>query len=76
MLWWSEGGQAGLAVGDFLRRTGLSYVILDAHAEPGGAWLHTWYSLRVFSPAWFSSLPCWLMERGPDHYPTREEPID
>lgn len=30
------GGQAGLAAGFYLRRTGLSYVILDAQARPGG----------------------------------------
>lgn len=70
------GGQAGLAVGYYLRRTGLSFVILDAQSEPGGAWLHGWESLRLFSPARFSSLPGWVMEGGPDHYPTRQEAID
>lgn len=35
------GGQSGLAVGYYLRRTGLSFVILDAQSEPGGSWLHT-----------------------------------
>jgi cation diffusion facilitator CzcD-associated flavoprotein CzcO len=70
------GGQSGLAVGFYLRRTSLSYVILDAHSEPGGAWLHTWRSMRLFSPARFSSLPGWVMEGGPDHYPTRDEALD
>ncbi len=68
------GGQAGLAVGYYLRRTGLRYVILDAQPEPGGAWLHGWYSLRLFSPAQWSSLPGWLMPGGgTERYPTREE---
>ncbi|MGC4885607.1 FAD-dependent oxidoreductase [Micromonospora sp. DT227] len=31
------GGQAGLAAGYYLRRTGLDYVILDAQPQPGGA---------------------------------------
>jgi cation diffusion facilitator CzcD-associated flavoprotein CzcO len=70
------GGQSGLAVGFYLRRTSLSYVILDAHTEPGGAWLHTWPSMRLFSPARFSSLPGWVMEGGPDYYPTRDEALD
>jgi cation diffusion facilitator CzcD-associated flavoprotein CzcO len=70
------GGQAGLAVGFYLRRTPLSHVILDAQTEPGGAWLHTWRSLRLFSPARFSSLPGWVMEGGPDYYPTRDEALE
>lgn len=32
------GGQAGLAAGYHLRRLGLDFAILDAHAEAGGAW--------------------------------------
>jgi putative flavoprotein involved in K+ transport len=31
------GGQAGLATGYFLRRTGLSFAILDGEPDPGGA---------------------------------------
>jgi cation diffusion facilitator CzcD-associated flavoprotein CzcO len=33
------GGQSALAVAYFLRRTQLSFVILDAEEEPGGALL-------------------------------------
>lgn len=69
-------GQAGLAAGYHLRRTGLSFVLLDAQEKPGGAWLRAWDSLRLFSPARFSSLPGWLMEGGPDYYPTRDEAIE
>ncbi len=68
------GGQAGLAVGYYLRRSGFRYVILDAQTEPGGAWIHGWRSLRLFSPAQWSSLPGWLMPGGSvDKYPTRDE---
>jgi putative flavoprotein involved in K+ transport len=55
------GGQSGLAVGYYLRRTGLSYIILDNQKGDGGAWLHTWQSLRLFSPA---SLPGMIMAVG------------
>ncbi|MFJ5879803.1 ArsO family NAD(P)H-dependent flavin-containing monooxygenase [Kitasatospora cineracea] len=55
------GGQAGLAAGYYLRRAGLDFVILDAATEPGGAWQHYWESLRLFSPAMYSSLPGWPM---------------
>ena len=69
-------GQAGLAVGYHLRRTGLSYVLLDASPSPGGAWPRAWSSLRLFSPADASSLPGWLMPAGADGYPTREEAVE
>jgi putative flavoprotein involved in K+ transport len=51
------GGQTGLAAGYHLRRLGLDFVILDAQAEPGGAWQHAWEPLHLFSPAAYSSLP-------------------
>ncbi|MEV8094797.1 ArsO family NAD(P)H-dependent flavin-containing monooxygenase [Kitasatospora sp. NPDC085879] len=50
-------GQAGLAAGYYLRRAGLDFAILDASPSPGGAWQHYWDSLRLFSPAAYSSLP-------------------
>ncbi|WP_284574611.1 ArsO family NAD(P)H-dependent flavin-containing monooxygenase [Streptomyces sp. 2P-4] len=55
------GGQSGLAAGYHLRRLGIEHVILDAQTAPGGAWQHTWDSLRLFSPAAYSSLPGRLM---------------
>lgn len=67
------GGQAGLAAGYYLRRTGLSFVILDAEVGPGGAWRHAWESLRLFSPARWSSLPGYIMPGGEDSYPNRGE---
>ena len=55
------GGQAALAASFYLRRRGVQHVLLDAADEPGGAWRHTWPSLRLFSPAAYSSLPGWRM---------------
>ncbi len=71
------GGQAGLSLGYYLRRAGADYLILDAEDGPGGAWRHGWESLRLFSPAGYSSLPGWLMP-PPDHagYPTRDDVLD
>ncbi|MET8339858.1 ArsO family NAD(P)H-dependent flavin-containing monooxygenase [Streptosporangium canum] len=54
-------GQAGLAAGYYLRRAGVDFVILDAQEAPGGAWRHAWPSLRLFSPAQYSSLPGRMM---------------
>ncbi|MET3983981.1 ArsO family NAD(P)H-dependent flavin-containing monooxygenase [Streptomyces sp. PvR034] len=51
------GGQSGLAAGYHLRRLGVEHVVLDGQAGAGGAWQHAWDSLRLFSPAAYSSLP-------------------
>ncbi|MBT2468218.1 NAD(P)/FAD-dependent oxidoreductase [Streptomyces sp. ISL-66] len=59
------GGQAGLAADYHLCRLGIEFVILDAQPTPGGAWQHTWDSLRLFSPAAYSSLPGRLMPLQP-----------
>ncbi|WP_201596376.1 ArsO family NAD(P)H-dependent flavin-containing monooxygenase [Psychrobacter vallis] len=68
------GGQAGLAVGYYLRRAKLDFIILDNQNQSGGAWQHTWPSLRLFSPAFISSLPGRLMPKAKDgEYPHREE---
>jgi putative flavoprotein involved in K+ transport len=69
------GGQSALATGFYLRRSGLSYVLLDEQEQPGGAWHRAWRSLRLFSPAQWSSLPGWLMPRTDDAYPSREDVI-
>lgn len=66
------GGQSGLAVGYYLRRSGLSYTILDNQHQPGGAWLHAWKSLKLFSPAQWSSLPGMMMTGGSSEYPSRD----
>ncbi|RZL16810.1 MAG: NAD(P)/FAD-dependent oxidoreductase [Hymenobacter sp.] len=70
-------GQSGLAVGYYLRRTGLSFVLLDEQPQPGGAWQHGWDSLHLFSPADASSLPGWLMPRPADNaFPRRDAVIE
>lgn len=69
------GGQAGLALGYFLKRTNLDFIILDNQAAAGGAWLHAWDSLKLFSPPEYSSLPGWLFPESKEKYPTREEVI-
>ncbi|MEV7242774.1 ArsO family NAD(P)H-dependent flavin-containing monooxygenase [Streptomyces sp. NPDC093248] len=71
------GGQAGLAAGYHLRRLGLDFVILDAQTTPGGAWQHGWDSLRLFSPAAYSSLPGRLMPAQPgETYPDAQHVVD
>lgn len=74
-------GQSGLATAYYLRRSGIRYVLLDANEKPGGSWQHYWHSLRLFSPAQWSSLPGMVMSGmampdGADYYPSRSETID
>lgn len=72
------GGQAGLAAAYHLRRVGgLDFAVLDAQPTPGGAWRHTWDSLRLFSPAAYSSLPGRLMppQQG-ETYPDAAHVVD
>lgn len=79
------GGQAGLAVGYYLRRTELDFTILDDREAPGGAWRGRWETLRLFSPAEHSSLPGWPMPRAQAErygsfgeapsYPSREDTV-
>nr|WKN36454.1 ArsO family NAD(P)H-dependent flavin-containing monooxygenase [Tunicatimonas sp. TK19036] len=70
------GGQSALAVGYYLRKTSLNYLILDDQKQAGGSWPHYWESLRLFSPAQYSSLPGVLMPGGADYYPSRDETIE
>ena len=65
------GGQAGLSAAFYLQRAGVEFAVLDARPEPGGAWSLGWSSLRLFSPAQYSSLPGWGMPPQPgEPFPT------
>ncbi len=68
-------GQAGLAAGYYLRRTRLRWALLDAEEGPGASWLHGWESLRLFSPAQWSSLPGWSMPPSVGGTPRRDDVI-
>lgn len=71
------GGQAGLVIGYYLRRAGVPFVILDDQPAPGGAWRHAWPSLRLFSPAEYSSLAGWMMPPSADDlYPGAAHVVD
>lgn len=69
-------GQAGLSVAYFLRRTNCSVLLLDAEDAGGGAWQHGWNSLRLFSPASWSSIAGWPMPPSGEQYPSRDHVID
>ncbi|MGC0417449.1 FAD-dependent oxidoreductase [Embleya sp. AB8] len=50
-------GQAGLSAAYHLRRSGLSFVVLDADEGPGGAWRHRWPTLLMEAVHGIHELP-------------------
>jgi cation diffusion facilitator CzcD-associated flavoprotein CzcO len=50
-------GQAGLSASYHLKRRGISHVMLDADAAPGGAWQHRWDSLTMQDVHGIAALP-------------------
>ena len=69
------GGQAGLAIGYFLARQGRKFAILEAAEEPAAAWRARWDSLKLFTPARYSSLPGLPFPGDPDSYPGRDDVV-
>ncbi len=69
-------GQAGLAVGYYLARRGLRFVILEEHARVGDSWRNRWDSLRLFTPAHYDSLPGLPFPAPPYTFPTKDQMAD
>lgn len=70
-------GQAGLGTGHHLiRRTSLSFLIVDAAERLGGSWRRRWDSLVLFTPRRFSLLPGTAMPRISGEYATKDETAD
>ena len=69
------GGQAGLAMGYYLRAQGLRFAIFERGASIAPAWRERWDSLTLFTPRRYSALPGLPFPGDPDGYPTRDEVI-
>jgi putative flavoprotein involved in K+ transport len=69
------GGQAGLAMGYYLRERGLRFVIFERGGSIAPAWRERWDSLTLFTPRRYSALPGLPFPGDPDGYPTRDEVI-
>jgi putative flavoprotein involved in K+ transport len=67
------GGQAGLAIGYYLRQRGLSFVIVDENTRIGGVWRNRWDSLRLFTPRRYSGLPGMPFPGKPSEHPTKDD---
>jgi putative flavoprotein involved in K+ transport len=70
------GGQAGLAIGYYLKEQGRDFVILDAEERIGDAWRKRWDSLRLFTPAALSGLPGMPFPFPGGYFPTKDETAD
>ena len=70
------GGQAGLAMAWHLTRRGMRFVVLEAGPELGHVWRDRWDSLKLFTPAQYSSLPGQPFPAPADTYPTRDAVAD
>jgi putative flavoprotein involved in K+ transport len=70
------GGQAGLAVGHYLAKRGLPFLILDANQNIGDAWRQRWDSLRLFTPARYAGLPGLRFPGRGDSFPTKDQVAD
>ncbi len=70
------GGQAGLAAGYHLLKKGLRFLILEESNQiGGGSWPNYYDSLKLFSPAGFSSMPGMKFPGNQNLYPKRDEVI-
>jgi putative flavoprotein involved in K+ transport len=69
-------GQAGLAAGYWLRARGLSHLLVERAARVGDSWRNRWDSLRLFTPAAYSSLPGLPLGADPDSFPTKDAMAD
>jgi len=70
------GGQAGLAVGHYLKEQGRDFAILDAGGRVGDAWRGRWDSLKLFTPAAYDGLPGMPFPASRGYYPTKQEMAD
>jgi putative flavoprotein involved in K+ transport len=70
------GGQAGLAIGHYLKRQGRRFLILDANPRIGDAWRQRWDTLRLFTPAKYDGLPGMRFPGDGLSFPTKDELAD
>jgi putative flavoprotein involved in K+ transport len=66
----------GLAVGYYLRRQGLPFVIVDENERVGDAWRNRWDTLRLFTPAHYDALPGMPFPGSSSAYPSKDRVAD
>ncbi|MFD1737274.1 flavin-containing monooxygenase [Bacillus salitolerans] len=66
-------GQAGLAMGYYLKQTNLNFVLVDASKRVGDVWRNRYDSLVLFSPRRYSALPGLALSGNPKGFPSKDE---
>ncbi|MET0785927.1 MAG: NAD(P)-binding domain-containing protein [Paenisporosarcina sp.] len=66
-------GQAGLAMGYYLRRNNNNFLILEKGFRPGNAWKDRYDSLKLFTPRMYSSLPGLPLIGDKHGFPSKDE---
>ena len=69
-------GQAGLSAGYHLRRSGRSFLIVDANERIGETWRQRYDSLRLFTPARYVGLPGGRFPGSGSATPTKDQMAD
>ncbi|CAM4396389.1 oxidoreductase [Bacillus manliponensis] len=69
-------GQAGLAMGYYLRDITSSFLLIESHARLGDSWRLRYDSLILFTPRSHSALPGMSLPGNQNGYPTKDELAD
>jgi putative flavoprotein involved in K+ transport len=70
------GGQAGLAMGYYLKEMDYRFQIVEGNPRLGDSWRNRYDSLVLFTPRAYSALPGLAVPGDPDGYPTKDEIAD
>lgn len=69
-------GQAGLAAGYHLLKTGEDFVIIDSAENIGDSWRKRWDSLHLFTPSQYDGLPGYSFPASRNIMPSKDEIAD
>ncbi|PEX82054.1 flavin-containing monooxygenase [Bacillus cereus] len=66
-------GQAGLAMGYYLKQEGYNFLLLEAGNRVGDSWRNRYDSLQLFTPRTYSSLPGMALIGEKNGFPCKDE---
>jgi len=69
-------GQAGMAAGYYLQKTGEDFLIVDSAKRVGDSWRKRWDTLRLFTPSQYDGLPGFPYPAARDTFPSKDEIAD
>ncbi|PFN05820.1 MULTISPECIES: flavin-containing monooxygenase [Bacillus cereus group] len=66
-------GQAGLAMGYYLRQGNYKFVLLDGEKRIGDSWRNRYDSLQLFTPRGYCALPGMNLNGNQNEFPSKDE---